>query len=311
MRHPVYGFELVRVHVPDPVGPAGEQFGHLGRGIRHEAHAHLLDRRLALRTAGPVILEPFEVDGNAGFDLRHLVGARADRRLGIAFRTDLLAIGFGIDRQHQREIFQRRGVRPLQRDAHRKVAGLLGLVDPVVVRRGRHAARRIGHEVDGIDNVVGRERAAVVEFDARPQREFDGGRIRQLPLGGEQRLELERIRIAVDQRVPALMVHHHAGAQIVEVGIDVGKRVAHHDPQRIGGFLSRRGHRTGAEQGRRQNGRTEPVLHTHIALHYLCCVTWREARFMPDDILPFPGEAGPCALVPHGGSVRPRYGSAG
>ena len=309
MRHPVDRLELVRVHVPDPVGAAGEQFRHLGRGVRHEAHAHLLDRGLALRAAGPVILEPLEVDGDAGLDLGDLVGARADRRLGIAFGTDLLAIGLGIDRQHQREIFQRRGVRPLQLDAHRKFAGLLGLVDPVVVRRRRDAACRIGHEVDGVDDIIGRERAAVMEFDAWAQREFDGGRIRQLPLGGKQRLELEGIRVAIDQRVPALMVHHHAGAQIVVEGIDVGKRIAHHDPQRVGGFLRRRGHRTAAEQGHHQNGRTELVLHTHIALHYLCFVKWREARLMPDDTLPFPGAAGPCALVPHGGSARPRCGN--
>ena len=86
MRHPVHGIELVRVHVPDPVGTAGEQFRHLGRGVRHEAHAHLLDRRLALGAAGPVVLEPLEIDGDAGLDLGHLVGTRADRRLGVAFR---------------------------------------------------------------------------------------------------------------------------------------------------------------------------------------------------------------------------------
>ena len=118
MRHPVHGLELVRIHVPDPVGAAGEQFRHLGRGVRHEAHAHLLDRRLALGTAGPVIVEPLEIDGDAGLDLGHLVGPCADRGLGVTLRTDLLAIGFGIDRQHQREIFQRRGGRPLQLDAH-------------------------------------------------------------------------------------------------------------------------------------------------------------------------------------------------
>ncbi len=255
MRHPVHRVDLVRIHVPDPVGAAGEQFRHLGRGVRHEAHAHLLDRGLALRTARPVILEPLEIDGNAGLDLGHLVRAGADRRLGVTFRADLLAIGLGIDRDDQREIFQRRGVRPLQLDPHREIAGLLGLFEPVVVRRRRQPARRIGDQVDGVDDVVGGEGAAVVEFDAGPQGELDRGRIRQLPLGGEQRFELERIRIAVDQRVPALVVHHHAGAQIVVVGIDVGQRVAHHDPQRIGGLLRRRRHRTGAEQNRRQNCR--------------------------------------------------------
>ena len=272
MRHPVDGLELVRIHVPDPVGTAGEQFGHLGRGVRHEANAHLLDRRLALGAAGPVIIEPFEVDGNAGLDLGDLVGTGTDRRLGITFGADLLAIGLGIDRQHQREIFQRGRVRPLQLDANRKIAGLFGLVDPVVVRRRRHPARRIGHDVDGVDDVVGRERTAVVEFYARAQRELDGGRVRQLPLGGEQWLELERIRITVDQRVPALMVHHHAGAQVVVERIDVGKRVAHHDAQRVGGFLRCRGPRSGAEHCRRQNCSTEFVSHTHIALHHWCFV---------------------------------------
>ena len=270
MRHPVHGLDLVRVQVPDPVGAAGEQFRHLGRGVRHEAHAHLLDRRLPLGAAGPVILEPLEVDGDAGLDLGHLVRTRADRRLGIAFRADLLAIGLGIDRDDEREIFQRRGVRPLQLDAHREIAGLLRLFEPVVVRRRRQPARRIGDQVDGVDDVIGRKRAAVVELDAGPQRELDRGRIRQLPLGGEQRPELERIRIAVDQRVPALVVHHHAGAQIVVVGIDIGQRVAHHDPQRVGGFLRRRGHRTGAEQDCRQNCRAELVLHTHFTLRHSC-----------------------------------------
>ncbi len=85
-----------------------------GRGVRHEAHAHLLDRRLSLGAAGPVILEPLEIDGDAGLDLGHLVRTGADRRLGVAFGANLLAIGLGIDRDHEREIFQRRGVRPLQ-----------------------------------------------------------------------------------------------------------------------------------------------------------------------------------------------------
>ena len=87
-----------------------------------------------------------------------------------------------------------------------------------------------------VDHVVGGERAAVVEFHARPQRELDRGRIGRLPFGREQRLELEGVGIAIDQRVPGLVLHHHAGAQAVVIGIDVRQRVAHRDPQRVGGL---------------------------------------------------------------------------
>src|SRR5262245_63150492 len=41
---------------------SGEQFGQLGGGVGHEAHRKLLDRRLALRAAGPVVLEALEID---------------------------------------------------------------------------------------------------------------------------------------------------------------------------------------------------------------------------------------------------------
>ena len=208
-----------------------QQLGHLGREVGHEAHMQRLDRGLALGRARPVVVEALEDDLLALVVLDDLVGAGADRLGGEALGPDLLAIGLGMDRRHHGEIFQRRRRRPLHLDAHGPVAGLLGLVDPGIVRRRRHLARGIGRHVDGVDDVVGRERAAVVELHALADGEVERVVLGELPVGGERRLDLEGRGIAMHQHVPGLVRQDQPGALAVEVHVDVGHGVDELDAQ--------------------------------------------------------------------------------
>ena len=141
---------------------------------------------------------------------------------GIALRADLLAIGLGIDRGDQGQIFQRRRGRPLQGDAHREVAGRLGLLDPGVVAGRRDPPSGLVTSVDGIDHVLGAIRS-LPSWNFTPwrmlSRAASGPRT---PGGRQQRLQLEAVGVAVDQRVPGLVRLDQAGAEVVVDRVDFG-----------------------------------------------------------------------------------------
>ena len=94
--------------------------------------------------------------------------------------------------------------------------------------------------VDRVDHVVGGELVAVVERDVLAQSEFQRRLVHPLEGFGEQRLDLECLRIAIDERIPDLMAEHDAGAKLVVVRRDVGDGVAPGDTQRVGRFLCQR-----------------------------------------------------------------------
>jgi 4a-hydroxytetrahydrobiopterin dehydratase len=172
-----------------------------------------------------------------------------------------------MDRRHHGEIFERRRRRPLHLDAHRPVAGLLGLVDPRVVRRSGDLGRGIGRHVDRVDDVVGRERAAVVELDALADREIERVVVGELPVGGQRRLDLEGRRIAMNQHVPRLVRQDQAGALAVEIHVDVRHGVVEQDAQLVGSLLGRGRRRgSGAEHGSRgrKQGGTSGDLHKSL-----------------------------------------------
>ena len=87
-----------------------------------------------------------------------------------------------------------------------------------------------------------------MKLHAAAQSKVHGLVVDQLPFGRQQRLDLERCWIAIDEIIPRLMSHHDAGAQVVVIGIYVRHRVPHGDAQGIGRFLSRGGRRRLAGQ---------------------------------------------------------------
>ena len=104
-----------------------------------------------------------------------------------------------------------------------------------------------------------------MEFDALPQREIERDRIGKLPLGCEQRLDLESVGVAIDQPVPGLMRNHQTGPQLVVVGIDIRDAVPEHDTQGVRALLCLRLLRD-AEQRQRRNDNAEYSSSDH---HYL------------------------------------------
>ena len=83
----------------------------------------------------------------------------------------------------------------------------------------------LGDEVQGVDHVVGVELLAVVELHALAQVELERLVVDLPPGGGELALVLAAVRIAIDQRVPDVLADDHADADVVEVGIDVLRRL--------------------------------------------------------------------------------------
>jgi len=134
------------------------------------------------------------------------------------------------------------------------VVDLLGLVDPRVVAGYRHLGFGRRHQVEGVDHVVGAERVAVVEGHALAQCQVQRALVDPGPGSGEQRLDLERVRIAIDQAVHGVLLKDQSRALRVVVGIDVGNGVPPHHPQRIRRLLGMRG---GARQ-RRHRGHQHP-----------------------------------------------------
>ena len=79
---------------------------------------------------------------------------------------------------------------------------------------------------------LGVERRAVVEFHALDEIEHQGLRIGELPRLGKTRLELERLRLEVDQRVEHRVEHVEVRQVAAGHRIDGGRVVGHREPQR-------------------------------------------------------------------------------
>ena len=240
---------MVGIDVPDPVHALGQQFRHFGCGIGHKAHIQRFDGGLAFGACRPIAVIAFKGHFLAGFPFADAIGAGANRGFGIAVCPDLFTIGFGIDRHHQREIFQGGGIGFFQGNTHAEITGLFGLLNPVGIGGHSHLAVGGGDKIDGIDHIIGAERAAVMEGHTRTQLKINGLVIDQRPGCGQQRLQGKGVGITIDQHIPCLMRHHHAGAQIVVIGVDIGDGIAHGDAQCICGFLCQRTGHSRAEKG--------------------------------------------------------------
>jgi hypothetical protein len=140
--------------------------------------------------------------------------------------------------------------------AHLEVVELFGALDPVDVAGHGDLGVRRADRVERVDDIVGRERIAVVELHAAAQVELDRLVVHQLPGRRQERLDLERVGIAIDQPVPGLMRDDDTGAELVEIRVDIGDRVAEDDAQGVGGFLRHRGRgdEAGAERADQQGG---------------------------------------------------------
>ena len=86
VRHAGDGIELVGAELPDPVGAAAQQFGHLGGRIRHFVDDDLADRGLALRAVGVIAVVAFQIDLGDAVHLGDLVRAGANRVLRVFLR---------------------------------------------------------------------------------------------------------------------------------------------------------------------------------------------------------------------------------
>ena len=233
VRQPVHVVELIRIHVPDPVHATGQQFGQLRRRVGHEARGQAADGGPALRAAGVVAVEPLVFDERRGVHARDPVGPGADGRARVAIRSHALAVALGPDPRDQSEVLQRRRRGSLQVQAHREVARFFRAVHPGVVAGGCDAAVGVRHRVQGVDHIVGAEIAAVVELHASAHFKVERCRIHPIPSGGERGNDPEAFRVAVHQPIPGLVAKNEACALAVEVRIDVGYRIAEHDPQHV------------------------------------------------------------------------------
>ncbi len=279
------GVELVGTELPDPVGAPAQQFGHLGGGVRHLVQHDLADRRLALRAVGVIALVAFH--GNFGNAVHpdDLVGSRSDRVLRVFLWSHLLAIVLRHHVERHRHVIERRGEHALQFHAHMRVVHLGRMIHVGVIARRRDLL--VGQDrVDRVDDIVGRQLVAVVECDVLAQREFQRRLLGPFEGLGEQRLDLERLRIAIDERIPDLMAEHDAGAKLVVVGRDIGDRVSPGDAQRVGGLLRHCRHGC-RRQCRRQNRSTQSLAHRHVSRALLATVgaaVHEAKRFIPNPV---------------------------
>ena len=83
---------------------------------------------------------------------------------------------------------------------------------------------RLGHEIQRVDDIVGVEVRAVVEFDALAQIELERLVVDPPPRRRELALELAGLGIAKDQRVPDCVCENVADCRTVEVRIDIRRR---------------------------------------------------------------------------------------
>ena len=270
---------------------------HLGGGIRNLVDDNLANRRLALGTVGVIALIALHIDFGGAVHLGDLVRTRGDRMLRVLLRPHLLAIRLRHDVESHRHVIERRGKHPLQLYANMAIVHLGRVIEIGVVARSRDLL--VGQDrVDRVDDIVGRQLVAVVKGDIWAQREFKRRLVNPLVRFGEQRLELEGLRIAIDERIPDLMPEHEAGAKLVVVRRDVWHGIAPGDAQRVGRFLRRSRHRTGSNCCHKHHT-AQSLAHRHHLLVASATIgataasakrgwpsAWRRAGSSPRDAVP-------------------------
>ena len=101
---------------------------------------------------------------------------------------------------------------------------------------GQNAIVFVGREVHRVDDIIGIEIRAVMEFNALTKFDFHRDVVFPLPLGREKGLEFTCLRIAEQQAVPAHVAHNDQFTRIVVVRIDNGNFAVRRPVQRVVGF---------------------------------------------------------------------------
>ena len=158
-------------HLPGEgdVEAARDEAQHRGRAVGHDGELDAVEIGPALP---PVVGVPRDLDALVLLEFDELEGAGADR-LGAHLRRRHVA---GIDRREAGgEQRQDRGLRPLEMDRDLVVAVGGDALDVAVPRLARVAAQLLlalaGQQVEGADDVLGREGLAVVPLHAALQLE--------------------------------------------------------------------------------------------------------------------------------------------
>jgi hypothetical protein len=117
------------------------------------------------------------------------------------------------------------------------VVDRFGVVDPGGVAGNGDPGFRQGDRVEGIDDIGRGQRIAIMEFDAGTQHEFQRLVVNPLPRLSEQGLQLQGLRIALQQRIKGVVSDDQASARAVEIRIDIGQRITPDNTQRVGRSL--------------------------------------------------------------------------
>jgi hypothetical protein len=203
-----------------------------GGGVGDELEVDLVEIGPVLH---PVFVVADEVDVGAALPLLELERAGADRRRVHLVRGVVGALvdvrgddrgGGDLHREHQRA----EGL--AEHDLHRAVVGGGDALDLVGVDRAPARMDLRQEHVEREDDVLGRERLAVVPGDALLQVEGVGERVvGDLPLAGERRLGLEVGRVAQQRLVD--VAGDHVGRAVLVQALHQHRRLRrHHDVQR-------------------------------------------------------------------------------
>ncbi len=219
--HGLEVFRLIRCNPPGPVDATGHQLGQTRFGIGDHPEVDVPDLWLTLRAVLEVVRVLVHLHAFAGGDGRHLVRPGADRFTAEACQPDFFEIFFREHRYGVGEVFQRRREGFFQVQANAVITQFFGALDPVDVLYRDHLGLGRHHIIEGEHHVICGKRVAVVKFHALAQLEIDGRIVGLFPTGGEHRLVLAIVRVAIDQVVPDQATEDHAFAQIVVIGADV------------------------------------------------------------------------------------------
>ncbi|KPW24821.1 Unknown protein sequence [Pseudomonas syringae pv. aceris] len=219
--HGLEVFRLIRRHPPGPVDATGHQLGQTRFGIGDHPKVDVPDLWLTLRAVLEVVRVLVHFHAFAGGDGRYLVRPGADRFTAEACQPDFFEIFFRKHRYGVGEVFQRRREGLFQVQTNTVIAQFFGALDPVDVLDGDHLGLGRHHIIEGEHHVICSERVAVVKLHALAQLEVDGRIVDLFPAGGEHRLVLAIVRVAIDQVVPDQATEDHAFAQVVVIGADV------------------------------------------------------------------------------------------
>ena len=185
---------LVWGHRLDDVDAARDELGDLGRRLRYDPDAHVLEGGLG----APVIVVADQHVLLLLAPLDELVGPGADWILLHPVEALFLDHPIGVHDERGQPLDEER-VGAVGAELDREVVEDLHAADLRVVAPTHELVLRVQHAVEARLDVSGGERAAVVEPDALPELDFPGHVVESLPRHGQARTDLARLDVASGQ----------------------------------------------------------------------------------------------------------------